>query len=105
MTPWWPLLWIAPLPVLLFAAGARWWTAALAAGSAWFLGSLNVWHYFTAVISVPIGAAAGNNLAISSVFALAVLLFRALLRRGAYAAATLALPATWVAFEYVVSLT
>jgi apolipoprotein N-acyltransferase len=42
LTPWWPLLWLAPLPVLLFAANARAGTAALAAGGAWFLGSLNV---------------------------------------------------------------
>ena len=105
LTPWWPLLWFAPLPVLLFAADGRAVTAALAAGGAWFLGSLNVWHHFVGVLSVPVGAAIGNGIALSVVFALAVLLFRELLRRGAYVAATLALPATWVAFEYVVSLT
>src|SRR3982751_5917087 len=103
MTPWWPLLWFAPLPVLLFAAGARAWTAALAAGSAWFLGSLDVWHHFVAVLAVPLGAIIGNLLTFSIVFALAVLLHRALLRRGAYIAAMFALPAMWVAFEYLVS--
>jgi apolipoprotein N-acyltransferase len=103
MTPWWPLLWFAPLPVLLFAAGARGWTAALVAGAGWFLGSLNVWHHFAAVLAVPIGAIIGNDLTFSIVFALAVLLHRALLRRGAHIAAVCALPATWVAFEYLVS--
>lgn len=104
MTPWWPLLWVAPLPVLLFAPGANGRSAALVAGSAWFLGSLNLWHYFTAVIAVPIAVLVGNDVTFAIVFALAVLLHRALLRRGAYVAATLALPATWVAFEYFVSL-
>src|SRR5262245_990434 len=103
MTPWWPLLWIAPLPVLLFASGAGVRATALAAVAAWFLGSLNVWHYFTGVLAVPIGAAVGNDLTFAIVFALAVLLHRALLRRGAYVAATLALPAVWVAFEFLVS--
>src|SRR4051812_4178993 len=74
MAPWWPLLWFAPLPVLLFAADARGWTAALVAGAAWFLGSLNVWHHFSAVLAVPIGAIVGSDLAFSIVFALAVLL-------------------------------
>jgi apolipoprotein N-acyltransferase len=39
------------------------------------------------------------------VFAVGVLLFRALLRRRAFWSALLALPATWVSFEYVRNLT
>ncbi|WP_338015512.1 nitrilase-related carbon-nitrogen hydrolase [Dyella acidiphila] len=38
-------------------------------------------------------------------FTVAVLLFRALLRRGAHVSALLALPATWVSFEYIANLT
>src|ERR1039457_7198071 len=31
LNPWWPLLWVAPLPVLLFAARNSWGNAALVA--------------------------------------------------------------------------
>jgi hypothetical protein len=42
--PLWPLLWLAPLPVLVFAASAPWWASALAAAAAWVLGALNLRH-------------------------------------------------------------
>jgi apolipoprotein N-acyltransferase len=32
LEPWWPLLWFAPLPVLLFALRSSWWSAAFVAG-------------------------------------------------------------------------
>lgn len=35
MQPLWPLMWFAPLPLLLFASDASWWAALLVAGLAW----------------------------------------------------------------------
>ena len=104
LDPIWPLMWIAPLPVLLYALWHSWGSTAVVAFLAWLLGCTNMWHY-TAVL----GASASLWIRIFSgaalVFALAVLLFRALLRREAYWSALLAFPATWVSFEYLNNLT
>ena len=53
LNPWWPLVWFAPLPVLLFALRSSWWRAALVAALALLGGSLNMWHYFHAVLHAP----------------------------------------------------
>jgi apolipoprotein N-acyltransferase len=104
LAPWWPLIWLAPLPVLLFAVRAPWTGAVLAASLAWLLGCLNWWHYFHDVLHAP--ATVFLLFAIEAlVFALAVLLFRALLRRRAHWSALLAFPAAWVSFEYLLNLT
>ena len=104
MEPWWPLLWLAPLPVLLFAAQASWWAAALAAALAWQLGLLNLWHYLHDVLRLPLTVIANIcGLEVVS-FALAVLLFRALARRGAAVTAILAFATTRVAYEYLLNL-
>src|SRR5215831_5880020 len=41
LLPWWPLMWFAPLPVLFYAARSSWWSTALVAFAAWFVGALN----------------------------------------------------------------
>jgi apolipoprotein N-acyltransferase len=103
LTPWWPLLWFAPLPVLLFACRSSWRGTALAAALSWLVGGLNLWHYL-AVVHTPRPV----RLAIIAIpalfFAVAVLLFGALLRRRASWSALLAFPATWVSFEYLFNL-
>jgi apolipoprotein N-acyltransferase len=104
LNPWWPLLWIAPLPVLLFAARSSWWGAALVAAVSWLAGSLNMVHYFSAVLHVPLTIVAIIVAIPALVFAAAVLLFRALLRKGAVWSALLAFPAAWVSYEYLVNL-
>src|SRR5262245_30192061 len=91
--PVWPLVWLAPLPVLLFAASAAWWSAALVAAGAWMLGTLNLWHYLHDALHLPPPIYVQFYGVETLVFALAVLLHRALLRRGAYASAIIALPA------------
>src|SRR4030095_5786581 len=53
LNPWWPLLWFAPLPVLLFASRSSWLGAALTAFLAWLVGSLNMWHYFRVLHAPP----------------------------------------------------
>ena len=105
LNPWWPLVWFAPLPVLLFALRSSWWRAALVAALALLGGSLNMWHYFHAVLHAPALAWVTTYSLAALVFAAAVLLFRALLQRGAPWSALLALPSTWVSGEYLRNLT
>jgi apolipoprotein N-acyltransferase len=104
LNPHWPLMWFAPLPALLFAPRASWWSAALVAGSAWILGSLNMWHYDMAVINIPPPIVVRILITIGLVFAISVLLHRALLRRGAHWTALLAFPAFLTSFEYLLNI-
>ncbi|MGO9336375.1 MAG: hypothetical protein ACLPY1_02595, partial [Terracidiphilus sp.] len=84
MFPLWPLLWFAPLPVLLFANRASWWATALTSSLAWIIGGLNREHYFNALLHVPLAGRVEILVVPAVVFALAVMLYRSLLRRGAY---------------------
>jgi apolipoprotein N-acyltransferase len=102
--PQWPLLWFAPLPVLLFASRNSWWGTALTAALSWLIGSLNMWYYFSVALHMPPLIWTAIFVFPALVFAGAVLLFRALLRRGASWSAVLAFPATWVSFEYLFNL-
>ena len=104
LDPIWALMWVAPLPVLLFAPRHAWWSAAVVAFSAWLLGCTNMWHY-TRMLGAPVSLWIRIFSGAAIVFTLAVLLFRALLRRGAYWSALLAFPATWVSFEYLNNVT
>ena len=99
LDPWWPLLWFAPLPILLFASRSSWWSAALTADLSLLAGSLSMWRYFH-VLDAPFAVWAGVYSIAALVFAAAVLLFRALLLRGAWWSALLAFPAAWVSYEY-----
>jgi apolipoprotein N-acyltransferase len=101
--PWWPLLWFAPLPVLVYAAGASWWRAAIAAAIAWLVGMLGLWHALHDVLPLPLAEFAQFDGTEAMVFALSVLLYRALLRRAAYGFAVIAFPAVRVAFEYLLA--
>ena len=83
LDPWWPLMWFAPIPVLLFSAHASWRSAAGAAGISWFLGLLSIWHYLHSVLGVPFFACLAILLGQALAFTVAVLLWRALLLRGA----------------------
>lgn len=102
--PIWPLLWFAPLPVLVLSTRRSWREAGLTAALAWAVGSLNLWHYFT-VLHVPLPGRVEIVVAPALVFALAVLLYRALILRGAWRSAVAAFPAVWVSFEYIFNLT
>lgn len=103
MKPLWPLMWWAPLPVLLFALARPAWQGAVAAALAWLLGSLNIWAYFN-ILGLPVAGWLPLSGVGAGVFAAAVLITRALQRRGALWSAWLALPALWVSFEYVRNL-
>ncbi len=102
--PRWPLLWFAPLPLLLFAQRNSWWATGFAAFLGWGLGALNLQHYFGTVLQMPASVQLAIFAAPAVLFAASVLLFRALLRRGAPWSALLAFPATYTAFEYLTSL-
>jgi apolipoprotein N-acyltransferase len=102
--PFWPLLWFAPLPVLLFANRASWLGVTLVAAFAWLLGYLNMWHYFHGMIDIPLSVLVPIYASETVVFVMAVLLYRALLRRGIFWTALLALPATWVSCEYLFNI-
>lgn len=97
--PW--LTWLAPLPLALLAphVKARW--LALAAFAAGALGALNQWHYLHGVVGVPLPMIVAFTALPGVVLALCVLLFRRLLLRGRGVAAVLAMPALWVAVEYL----
>jgi apolipoprotein N-acyltransferase len=105
LDPWWPLMWFFPLPLLLFALRSRWWVAALSTVAAMMLGNLNLWNYLVSRLGLPVFVWVEIFLATSVVFALGVLLFRALVLRGAVWSGLLALPALWVTTEYVRNLT
>jgi apolipoprotein N-acyltransferase len=104
LNPYWPLMWLAPVPVLVFAVNARWWGAALVAGTAMMLGLLNLWELLHGALRVPPAILARLYLIEGVMFALAVLLFRTLARRGAYWSALLAFPAYWVSSEWFLNL-
>lgn len=104
LNPAWPLLWFAPLPVLLYAGRARWWTTAGVAFTGWLIGDLNLWGYLHHYIQMPLGVTTGIVAGYPLMFAIAVLLYRALLRRSAAWYALLVFPATLVTFEYLLNL-
>src|SRR5262249_7128261 len=105
LEPWWPLMWFAPLPVLLFALRSKWWASAVAAVAAMMIGNLNMWSYFTKTLRMPGSAWVGIFLVVGVVFAAGVLLFRVLALRAAVWSAALALPAVWVTSEYAQNVT
>jgi len=105
LQPYWPLMWFAPLPVLLFAADASWWGAALVSALAIMLGLGNLWGLFHQALHVPWFILLQIYLSEAVVYAMAVLLYRALLRRKAYWSALLAMPAVVVSFEWFLNLT
>ncbi|WP_326556093.1 nitrilase-related carbon-nitrogen hydrolase [Micromonospora sp. NBC_01796] len=100
--PW--LTWLAPLPVLLLAARVPARTAALVAFGAWLFGGLNLWSYLYGSIGLPGPVLAGYLIGLALLFPLAVLLWRALVVRGRYLLAVVAMPAAWSGAEYLVSL-
>jgi apolipoprotein N-acyltransferase len=105
LNPLWPLMWIAPLPVLVFALRSKWWATAMVTMAAMLLGNLNMWSYLTKTLGMPVSVWVGIFLAASVVFAAGVLLFRVLVLRGAVWSGLVALPAVWVTSEYVRNLT
>jgi len=98
--PVWMLTWLAPLPVLLACPWVSRRGAFLAAAIAWFVGSLNVWHYLLSNFA-PLPLAFVFSAVPACLFGADVLLFRTFVLRGALWKAALVFPAFWVALEYL----
>jgi apolipoprotein N-acyltransferase len=101
LNPVWPLVWLAPLPVLWLALRQPWQTAALSAVAAIALGGLNLWSYFTTTLGSPAAVWVLNFVSGGVVFAAGVLVYRRLVLKGAVWSGLFAVPAFWVAAEYL----
>lgn len=95
----WPLMWIAPVPLLWLALGhASWQRVALASLAAYLLGELGMlWPYLHVMGAVVVVAALGPAVA----FMLIVLATRFSARRLPMLAATLVFPTLWTGFEFL----
>ncbi|MEG9437738.1 hypothetical protein JAO29_16425 [Edaphobacter sp. HDX4] len=105
LNPVWPLMWLALSPVLWFSLRSRWWSAALAAAVSMLAGGFTMFHYLHGVLRIPVTVWLVIYATASVAFAAGVLLFRALVGRGAVWGALVAMPAAWVSFEYLRNLT
>jgi apolipoprotein N-acyltransferase len=105
LTPFWPLLWFAPVPVLIIVTGLRTFPAFLVALLAWFLGELNQWTYFTQVLGIPLPVVVFFFLIPAALFALGVLFTRSFLLRQSPILGALAFPTYWVTWEYLSAMT
>ncbi len=93
----WPLAWLAPVPVLIVAFQYSWRVSALAAFTAFFLGSLTIVSAYgpaSAILAVPPALA----------FAAGTLATRAAARRIAPWLAGIVLPAVLTTYEFLYSL-
>jgi apolipoprotein N-acyltransferase len=102
--PRWWLTWLAPLPVLLISPRVADWSTFWMAAVALFLGSLNMWFYLLAAVSIPIFLMLLFSVVPSCIFGLAVLLFQRFILRGDLWKAALSFPVSWVTFEYLGNL-
>lgn len=103
--PAWWLTWLAPLPVLWLAPRVTRPWAALAAFTGAAAGSLNQWAYLHDYIGLPLGVIAWILVLPGLALAACTLLFRRLLLRGRPLAASLSVPALWIALQYANTLT
>ena len=104
LDPIWWCAWIAPLPVFLWCTrlGAFWAFAFAMAAS--FIGALNEWHYIHTLIGLPALVVVAILAPPSLIFALATLLWRWMVLRGAFIRAAVIFPATIVAYYFVQQL-
>ena len=102
--PIWPLLWLAPVPVLALAPRLRASTAFLLASVAWLVGGLNQWNYFTRAMELPLPLIATALIVPAIIFGFGVLFTRSFLQRESLFQASLAFPVYWVAWEYLTEI-
>jgi apolipoprotein N-acyltransferase len=97
--PHWWLTWLAPLSILASAPRLPRWHAVAAAFVAYAAGGANMFSYYRLV--APLAIAVIMLLVPALFFAAVVLLFRSFALRGMLLRAALAVPALWVAVEYL----
>ena len=95
------LLWVAPIPVLMIAARLRAGVAFLLAAVTWLIGEMNLWNYLAHGLELPLPIILFVLFVPAIAFGVGVLFMRGFLRRGSLFRAALALPAYWVAYEYL----
>ena len=98
--PFWWLLWLAAIPVLLLAPRVSWRIAFSTAFVAYALGGLNLWNYFHRLLSTPVPVILLIICLPALAFGVDVLLFRWMLRRSLWRAA-LVFPSFWVGCEFL----
>src|SRR5882672_6304303 len=105
LNPLWPLPWFAPIPILAFASRSAARNTFVAAFLAYFIGGLNVWHFFRRLLDVPLPNVLLFTMLPALLFALIVLAWRRLLLLERFWAATFSLPLLWAAGEYLNAIT
>ena len=90
--PVWWLAWLAPIPLLVYAARARARQTALASFIALAIGNASIWHYLLEVIRLPLPVCLAAVFIPALLMLPPILLWRALVRAGRPLAATFALP-------------
>jgi apolipoprotein N-acyltransferase len=98
---WWPLAWVAPVPVLFLALRTSTTRAGLAAVAAYFLGGFNMFGYLTLFVPAPLVLT--FMLFPAVVFAGAVLAARYASFRLTTVAAAVVFPCFWTAYEFLLS--
>ena len=102
--PIWWALWLAPIPMLAISPRLGGGAAFLLAAFAWVIGEMNQWNYVRHQIELPPQITILYFVAPAVVFGLGVLFVRGFVRRGSLFLASLALPAYWVAYEYLTAI-
>jgi apolipoprotein N-acyltransferase len=99
---WWPMAWLAPVPLLWLAYGkTTTWQLLLASAIACFGGLI---YGFQCYPTLPLPILLEVMVPEVVLFPVAVLFARWVQHRGGPAAALLAFPACWTVFEYLISL-
>jgi apolipoprotein N-acyltransferase len=99
LNPWWPLMWFAPLPLFWLALRSSGWVAALVAFTAWLAGSVSLLNYFLS-LETPFSGWLADFGGLSLLVAVGVLIFRALVLRGAIWTGMMAPAAVWVTSDW-----
>ena len=102
--PIWWALWLAPIPVLAISPRLRGGAAFLVAAFAWVIGEMNQWNYVRHQIELPAQTTILYFVVPAVVFGLGVLFVRGFVCRGALFLASLALPVSWVVYEYLTAI-
>jgi apolipoprotein N-acyltransferase len=102
--PIWWALWSAPIPVLAISPRLRCGAAFLVAAFAWVIGEMNQWNYVRHQIELPAQTTILYFVVPAVVFGLGVLFVRGFVRRGSLFLASLALPVSWVVYEYLTAI-